>query len=206
MRPIDVNFDKYYLYDELTSYLHRYAEIYPQFASLESIGKSFEGRDIWAMTITNRATGSPDEKPAMYVDGNIHAGEVTGSIAALYLINHLLSQYANDPVVRKLLDTRTFYILPRINPDGAELYLTSPIQLRSSVRPFPDHRKDEDPPGLHAEDFDGNGQILLMRIRDDKRGAWKVDQEDARLMVERSPLDMEGPFYHIYTEGVIRGR
>lgn len=204
MRPLTIGFDKYYLYEELTRFLQEYAQKYPDFSSLESIGRSHEGRDIWAMTITNKATGPAHEKPAMYVDGNIHAGEVTGSIAALYLIDYLLSQYGSDPVVTKLLDTRAFCILPRINPDGAELYLTTPTLLRSSVRPYPDHRKDEDPPGLHAEDFDGNGHILLMRIRDDKRGAWKIDPEDSRLMVERSPLDMEGPFYHIYTEGVIK--
>lgn len=201
---IDINFDKYYLYAELTAYLEQYAAKYPQFIRLESMGKSFEQRDVWVTTVTNFATGSPDSKPAMYVDGNIHAGEVTGSVACLYLIDYLLSGYGNDASITKLLDSRTFYIVPRVNPDGAEKYLTTPVMLRSSVRPFPDHRKDEDPPGLHAEDVDGDGRILYMRLRDDKRGAWKIDSTDARLMVQRSPLDIEGPFYHIYTEGVLR--
>ena len=163
----DVKFDKYYLYDELTAYLRQYVETYPELMALKSVGKSFEGRDVWAATLTNSATGSADNKPAMYVDGNIHAGEVTGSVACLYLIDHLLTQYGVDPAVTKLLDTRTFYILPRINPDGAEKYLTTPAMLRSSVRPYPDYRKDEDPPGLHAEDIDGNGKILFMRLRDE---------------------------------------
>jgi len=201
---VDIKFDKYYLYEELTAYLHQHAESYPALMRLESIGKSFEGRDVWAATITNYATGNPEDKPAMYVDGNIHAGEVTGSIACLYLVDYLLTQYGVNPSVTKLLDTRTFYILPRINPDGAEKYLTTPLMLRSSVRPFPDYRKDEDPQGLHVEDVDGDGRILLMRIQDDKRGAWKADAEDGRLMIERSPLDCTGPFYHIYTEGVLR--
>jgi murein tripeptide amidase MpaA len=200
----EVKFDHYFPYQELTDYLRQYATAYPQLATLESIGQSYEGRDVWALTVTNQATGSADSKPAMYIDGNIHAGEVTGSIACMYLIDYLLGRFPEDPVVKKLLDTRTFYILPRVNPDGAELYLTSPTMLRSSVRSYPDWRKDEDPAGLHAEDIDGDGEILLMRVRDDAHGAWKVDAEDDRVLVERSPLDLSGPFYHVFSEGMLR--
>ncbi len=191
--------DKYLLYDEINELMHSWQENYPNLITVETIGQSYEGRDVWALTITNKNTGSPDTKPAMYVDANIHAGEVTGSMAALHLAEYLLTT-ENDKI-KKLLDTRTFYILPRINPDGAELYLTTPTLLRSSVRPFPDFRKDEDPAGLHAFDINGDGRIQLMRIRDDQHGAWKISSEDPRAMVERSPLDLEGPFYHIYTEG-----
>lgn len=201
---VDIGFDRYYKYAELTDVLGRYAQEYPGFVSLDSIGKSYEGRDIWVMKITNSATGRHEDKPAMYVDANIHAGEVTGSMAALYLIDYLLSNYPSDRLVKRLLDAYTFYVLPRINPDGAELYLTTPTLLRSSVRPFPDYRKSEDPPGLHAEDINGDGKILLMRLRDDLRGTWKPDPEDKRLMIERQPLDREGPFFHVYSEGSVR--
>jgi len=201
MKSPKLSFNKYLLYDEVTVLLHQWASDYPQLAQLESIGKSFEGRDVWAMTVTNSATGAPESKPAMYVDGNIHAGEVTGSMAALHLIYTLLT--SDDPKVKKLLDTRTYYVLPRINPDGAELYLTTPTHLRSSVRPYPDYRKDEDPAGLHAADIDNDGQIQLMRIRDDKHGSWKISKQDARMMEERTPLDLDGPFFNIYTEGLI---
>ncbi len=201
---VDIAFDRYYKYDELTSLLQHYAGAYPDFTSLGSIGKSFEGRDVWVMTVTNSATGEHSDKPALYVDANIHAGEVTGSVAALYLIDHLLKGYPTDPLIKRLLDYYTFYVLPRINPDGAELYLTTPTLLRSSVRPFPDYRKSEDPPGLHIEDVDGDGKILLMRVRDDLRGTWKLDREDPRLMVERQPLDQQGPFFHVYSEGLVR--
>ncbi|MGE5653073.1 MAG: M14 family metallopeptidase [Bacillota bacterium] len=199
-----ITYDHYYRYDELASHLKALVEAYPQFLSMESIGKSFEGRDVWAVTMTNRATGPAELKPAMYVDGNIHAGEVTGSIACVYLIDHLVKSYETDPKARKLLDTRTFYVLPRVNPDGAELYLTTPTMLRSSVRIYPDWRHDENPPGLHAEDLDGDGDVLSMRIRDDARGAWKICADDPRLMVQRTPLDLEGPFYHIFSEGTLR--
>ena len=204
MSKVAVEFNQYYTYDELTGILQQYVQHYPDFCSLESIGKSHEGRDVWAVTLTNRATGAAADKPAMYVDGNIHAGEVTGSMACLYLIDHLLRNYDSDPRLKKILDTRTFYILPRVNPDGAELYLTTPTQLRSSVRPYPDWRQDEDPPGLYPEDINADGLILQMRIRDDAHGSWKVDPVDDRLLLPRSPWDLPGPFYHVVTEGVLR--
>jgi len=204
LSQVKVEFNQYYTYDRLTEFLRAYAAHYPEFCTLSSIGKSYEGRDVWAVTLTNQATGPANSKPAMYIDGNIHAGEVTASMACLYLIDYLLNNYTSNRHVKKLLDDRTFYIIPRANPDGAELYLTTPTMLRSSVRPYPDWRLQEDPPGLYPEDVDGDGKILQMRIRDDARGAWKIDPVDDRLMVARTPRDLEGPFYHVVTEGVLR--
>lgn len=200
---VDIGFDKYLTYSEVTDYLKKTAGAYPHLASLESAGKSYEGRDIWALTVTNIKTGSASRKPAIYVDGNIHAGEVTGCMVALYLIDFLVDNYGRDEEVTRLLDTRTFYVLPRVNPDGAELYLTTPALLRSSVRPWPEEDVDE-LPGLHRADVDGDGMILQMRVRDDNKGEWKVSEKDPRLMVPRRPGEWKGPFYRVYPEGFIR--
>lgn len=198
---LELRFDHFYRYDELKAFLDQAVADYPGFCSLSSIGKSYEGRDLWCLTVTNPATGPAAEKPAMYIDGNIHAGEVTGSHVCLYTIRHLLARYGSDPEVTKLLDTRAFYILPRVNPDGAELYLTTPAMLRSSVRPYPDEEQKE---GLRAEDVNGDGMILQMRV-EDPAGPWKVSQKDPRLMVLRAPDDDEGVCYRIYPEGKIYG-
>ena len=198
-----MSFDRYYTHDELTGWLETREREHPDLIRLESIGTSYEGRDVWAVTVTDRSAGEPEHKPGFYADGNIHAGEVTASMTCLYLIDYLVSNRSRDPRVEKLLRTRTFYIIPRANPDGAEKYLTTPELLRSSVRVYPEYRRDEDPPGLHAMDIDGDGQILLMRVADNERGAWKVDIDDPRLMVERMPSDLDGPFYHVYSEGMV---
>lgn len=198
---LDLEFDHFYLYDEVKAFLDQAAAGYPSLCSLASIGRSYEGRDIWCLTITNSATGPAQDKPAMYIDGNIHAGEVTASHVCLYTIRHLLEGYGKDPEVTKLLDSRAFYILPRINPDGAELYLTTPAMLRSSVRPYPE---EEEKDGLRLEDVNGDGMILQMRI-EDPNGPWKVSAKDPRLMILRAPDDDEGTFYRIYPEGRIYG-
>jgi murein tripeptide amidase MpaA len=200
---VSMSFDKYVTFLELTDYLQETAREYPGLSSLESAGKSYEGRDIWAMTLTNWATGEPDKKPAIYIDGNIHAGEVTGSAVALYLIHYLVTNFGLDDEVTHLMNTRTFYVLPRVNPDGAELYLTSPTALRSSVRVWPDEEIC-DLPGLHRADVNGDGKILQMRVRDDQKGEWKVSQKDPRLMIPRRPGERKGPFYRFYPEGFIK--
>jgi murein tripeptide amidase MpaA len=91
--PAEVSYDRWYRYDELTELLRSWAEESPGLMRLESIGKSFEGRDIWLATVTNFESGPDLEKPAFLVEANIHAIEVTGSTAALHLLHRLLSGY-----------------------------------------------------------------------------------------------------------------
>ena len=181
-----VRFDKFYKYDELTAILKAWESEHPDRFKLASIGKSFEGRDIWLATVTHFATGPDTDKPAFLIEANIHATEVTGCTAALHLINKLLTQYGVEEKVTRVMDTRAFYIIPRLNPDGAELALADrPKFIRSSVRPYP--RTDQQD-GLIEEDLDGDGRILLMRVRD-PNGAWKPYPGDPRLLVPREPDD-----------------
>jgi murein tripeptide amidase MpaA len=194
-----VRFDTYYRYEELTRILHAYAEECPQLVRLESIGKSYEGRDIWLLTVTNFATGSAEEKPALWVDGNIHASEVSPSSACLYLIHRLTREYGSNEKITRCLDTRAFYICPRVNPDGAEWALADkPKIIRSSTRPYP---YDEDPiGGLVVEDIDGDGRMLMMRIPD-PNGNWKKHPDEPRLMIRRDPDETGGEYYRILPEG-----
>lgn len=194
-----VRFDAYYRYDELTRILHAFAEEYPQLVRIESIGKSYEGRDIWLLTLTNFATGPAEEKPALWVDGNIHASEVSPSSACLYLIHRLTREYGSHEKITRCLDTRAFYVCPRVNPDGAEWALADkPKIIRSSTRPYP---YDEDPiGGLVTEDIDGDGRMLMMRIPD-PNGNWKKHPDEPRLMIRRDPDEVGGEYYRILPEG-----
>ena len=113
-----LKFDHYYLHGELTETLKQLASEYPSLAKLTSAGKSVEGRDIWVMEITDSGTGPPEGKPAVWIDGNTHAGEPLGSMVCLKTISHLLSSYGEDPGITELLGNTTFYVLPRVDPDG----------------------------------------------------------------------------------------
>ena len=182
-----IAFNRFYRYTAFTRLLKTLVEEHPNLLRLESIGKSHEGRDVWLVTATNFASGPDIEKPALWVDGNLHASEVAGSMAALYFINTLVTRYGQDAEVTAALDTRAFYIVPRVNPDGAEWALADkPKIIRSSTRPYP---YDEEPvEGLLQEDIDGDGRILTMRIPD-PNGAWKTHPDDPRLMVRRDPVE-----------------
>jgi murein tripeptide amidase MpaA len=197
-----LRFDTLYTYDELTTALHTLAGQRPDLLALEVIGRSHEGRDIVLATVTNGETGPHHEKPAVWVDANIHATEITGSTAALHLLHRLVTAYGTDDKVTRALDTRTFYVVPRVNPDGVELALADPpTYLRSSTRRWP---RTDDADGLVHEDLDGDGRILTMRVVD-PNGAWKVSDADARLLVPRRPDDPPGArSYRLLPEGRIR--
>ncbi len=208
---LDIRFDTYYNYADLTERLYFLVAAYPHLLALESIGKSHEGRDVWCVTATNTATGSAQDKPAFWCDGNIHATEVSASSACLYLLHKLATQYDQDATVTHALDTRAYYVVPRVNPDGAELFFApNPRYLRSSTRPYP---YDEEPlDGLKPDDIDGDGRLLQMRIPD-PNGPWKSHPEHPRLLIRRDPVEIAleppseqeagGTYYRILPEGVL---
>ncbi len=137
-----IAFDRFYRYADLTDLLQAFAREYPQLVAVESIGKSHEGRDIWVATVTNAATGPAADKPAFWVDGNIHATEVAASARTCTSCTRWSRGTARDADVTRALDTRAFYVCPRINPDGAEWALADqPKWIRSSTRPYPHGRR-----------------------------------------------------------------
>ena len=162
-------FDHILRYDELTALLHDWASARPGLLEVGSIGVTPEGRELWFVTITNRATGPGTEKPALLVDGNMHALEWTGGVAALNFIWTLLRDYGRDERVTRLVDTRCLYVLPRLSPDGVEATLQEGRIIRSVAR----RGAGEPPaPGLRMRDVDGDGRIVYMRFRD-PNGPWK---------------------------------
>ncbi len=197
-----MDFNRYFSNADLESSLREWATAFPKILKLTQLGKSYEKRPIWLLTITNQRTGDDREKPAIWIDANIHATEVAGTTTAMMLAHTLLSGFGSDERLTRLLKTTTFYIAPRLNPDGAELALAdTPRYVRSGVRPYPYRDKDE---GLHEEDIDGDGRILQMRIPD-PNGDLKISSLDPRLMEKRLPYEQGGQYYRVLTEGLIDG-
>jgi hypothetical protein len=195
-----VDWNRYYSSNETARIMYSYARHYPDLARVYPIGTSYMGERLLMMEVTNRSTGPADEKPALYVDGNIHSGELTGSAVTLYLMGQLLDGYGTDPRITELVDTRTFYLRPKFNPDGADLALLQDVSLRSTVHPRDndgDGEADEDP----GEDLNGDGAITRMRIPDPE-GTMRKSDEDPRVMVRRGPDDNTGPFYRVVGEGI----
>lgn len=176
-----VDWNRYHTSGEAEQILRELHTLYPGLTELYSIGESLEGRKLWVMEVTAKATGPASEKPALYLDGGIHSAEFTGSEVALYVLGQLLTRYGQDPEVTGLLESHAFYIRPKFNPDGADLALIHDQALRSTVRPWDedeDGAADEDP----AEDLDGDGWITNMRIPD-PQGDWYAHPRDERVMI-----------------------
>ena len=200
-----MNFNHYFTNDEIEQALKNWETNYPNLVKVTQIGSSHEGRPIWLLTLTNQATGTAGEKPALWIDGNIHATELTGATAALYIAHTLLNGYTQNehpenPRITRLIDNFAFYILPRVNPDGAAWAMgPNPRFVRSGVRSYPWEEKDE---GIHAQDIDNDGRILQMRIPD-PNGDWKVSSLDPRLMEKRAIDDTGSMYYRLLPEGML---
>ncbi len=198
-----MRFDRFPRYDELTEWLHTLAARSDGLLTLTTIGRSYEGRELWLATVTDPATGPHDEKPALWIDANIHATELTAGVAAIHLLHTLVEQFGDDPQITRLLARRTVYVVPRVNPDGAEQALAElPRVVRSTVRPWP---RSEQLDGWVEEDVDRDGRLLQLRI-EDPNGSWKPLPANPRLLVAREPDDLgTGPYYRLLREGRVIG-
>jgi murein tripeptide amidase MpaA len=200
-----MNFNHYFTNEEVEQTLKDWEITYPNIVKVSQIGSSHEDHPIWLLTLTNLATGTASEKPALWIDGNIHATELTGTTAALYIAYALINGYTQNGSpdhtrITRLLDTCAFYIVPRVNPDGAAWALApNPRFVRSGVRPYPWEEKEE---GIHAQDIDNDGRIVQMRIPD-PNGDWKVSSLDPRLMEKRGIDDNGSVYFRLLPEGIL---
>jgi Zinc carboxypeptidase len=199
---VPLRFDHYYTYEQVGEALRALHAAYPQLTTLEVVGKSEEGREIWAMTVNNPRTGAALDKPGVYADGNIHGNEIQASEVCLALLNRLLTGYGQNEEITRLVDRNAYYVIPTVNVDGRYHFFHDPNDPNSSRSfriPKDDDRDglvDEDP----ADDLDGDGNICMMRKKD-PFGQYKTDPEDPRLMVRVKPGE-KGEWTLLGEEGI----
>lgn len=198
---VAISWNRYNDHAGITDICKKIAAAWPQLAKLESIGKSYNGRDIWCLTITDFKKGDAAKKPGMYIDGNIHSNEVQGSEFALYTAWYLTESFGDTKFIQELLADKVFYIVPTINPDGRDSYFHAPNTAhspRSGVLPV-----DNDRDGLTDEDgyddLDGDNEILIMR-RKNPNGRYRIDPSDSRRMIQVGP-DEKGDYEILGQEG-----
>ena len=192
------DFYHYYTYEELTRFLEDMHQAFPHLTTLEPLATSDMGREVWMFIINNPETGKPEDKPGFFLN-QIHSSEVIASMSCCYTIWYLLDHFGKDPDITRIVDSVVWYIVPRLDVDGAEAYLTG---KPAGEDPHPedqdgDFRYDEDPP----EDVDGDGHIVQMRQRDPK-GEWKISPKNTRLMVRKGPDEFGGTYFKMYSEGL----
>jgi hypothetical protein len=102
---------------EMEKTLKDLAERYPDITSLYSIGKTYRGRDIWCLEITDNP-GVDEGEPGVFYMGLHHAREWPTLEICLYIAEKLTSDYKEDPEVRDVVDNRRLWLVPCVNPDG----------------------------------------------------------------------------------------
>jgi hypothetical protein len=199
---VEIAWNRYYDHSGIGEICSKLAKAHPNLIQKSSIGTSVQGRELFLLTVTNFKKGDPENKPAMYIDGNIHSNEVQGSEVALYTAWYLAENYGAVEWITNLVDNKTFYIVPTINPDARDYYIhegNTPHSPRSGMLP-----RDDDGDGLFDEDpmddLDGDGHIVRMR-RANPNGRWKAHSDDPRLMVQAEP-DEKGDYDLLGWEGI----
>jgi len=109
----------YHNYATLTDELNIYAETYPEICRLYTVGQSVQGRELWAILITDNPDDEEDEPEFKYVS-TMHGNEPLGTEMCLYFIDLLLTEYGTDERITNLVDSTAIWIVPLMSPDGLE--------------------------------------------------------------------------------------
>ncbi len=196
---VQTSWNKYYTYQGITDLCTRLAKAYPDLLKMESIGKSYQGRDIIVLTVSDRKAGDPDTKPGYWIDGNIHSIEIQGTEMAMYTAWYLCEMYNDNAFIKQLLIDKTFYIAPTINPDSREYFTSIGVPPRSGLAP-----RDNDRDGLYDEDgYDdlNNDRNISQMRRKSPDGKYKPDPKDPRRMVRVEPGET-GEYEMLGYEGI----
>ncbi|NCG33072.1 MAG: peptidase M14 [Proteobacteria bacterium] len=198
---LDLTWDRWLDHDEIGERMQLMQRTWPEFLTLESIGESYGGREMWLMTINNPRTGAESSKAGMFIEANVHGNEIQGAEVALYTIWYLMENYDSIDEVKRLVDERVFHILPTVNPDGRDYFLdgtgsgarTGHIPVDSDG----DGLTDEDGPN----DLNGNGVIEQIRKYVPGQGTFRLDPTDSRFMQPVAPGET-GAWELLGSEGI----
>ena len=199
---VTISFNRYYTAEGLGALAQQLADAHPDLITLQSIGKSYEGRDIWCLTVTDQSTGSDLDKPGFYIDGNIHSNEIQGGEFGIYTAWYLAESFGQNTFITNLLKEKVFYIVPTINPDARNAYMRDPNTAntpRSGMIPVDDDRDglyDED----GYEDLNGDGEVTQMR-RKTPYGKYIIDPMHPNRMI-RVEGDQRGTHEILGSEGI----
>ena len=128
----------YHSYTEVAAEAAEVAAAHPSIVSRFSIGKSYQGRDIWAVKVSDNVTTDEDEPEVMF-DGTHHADEHMATEMTLHILHWLVDGYGTDPRITSIVDSREIWIVFVVNPDGAEFDISGGRfhQWRKNRQPTP---------------------------------------------------------------------
>ena len=179
-----LRFDHFRDWTTMLAEMDELEKAFPTLFTVVEIGRSSLGLPIVVGILDQRSTGAELDKPAMYIDGNIHGNEVQAGETVLYSAWYLLEHYGKNDAITQLVDRSVFYFVPSVNPDGRQNWfdkLNTSHSARTGQLPTDDDRDgvcDEDGP----DDLNGDGSVGQM---------WRRDPTGAYRPSEQNPNEME---------------
>jgi carboxypeptidase T len=132
----------YHSYNEMTDLFIQLSEEYSDIMSLESLGVTFEGRDIWLVKLSDHVEVD-EEEPEVFLIGAHHGNEKPSYEVLIYFIQHMVGNYSK----------------PNTDDDGDGMVNEDPID---GVDNDEDGLIDEDPSEDRVREVLNSTEIYLM--------------------------------------------
>ncbi len=137
-------------YDRISAELEALNREYPSICALHSIGKTYEGRDIWALKISDNPDVEEKDEPDVLIMGGHHAKELISAVVPLMFAQSILENYSKDPEIRHIVNSTEIWIVPVVNPDGYQYAWEGHTGWRKNRRPI-DLNGDGIPEGIGVD-------------------------------------------------------
>jgi len=186
--------------DQLTAHIQQLANSNPTLIRIQPVVKSIGSRDVWFLELGSGSDEQRRTRPAFLLVAGIEGNDLVGTVGAVAWTERLVNGFENDASIKRLLETTTIYIFPRLNPDAIEQFFLKPThETTVSRRPTDDDHDglgDEDRP----EDLNGDGLVTSMRIQDPE-GEYILDPVEPRLLMKADKSKGEVGAWRLLTEG-----
>ncbi len=184
----------------LAAQLKEIAKAHKQIFRFESAAASPGKNDVWRAELGASREEDRARRPAMLVVAGIEGNDLAGTASVMAWMESLAKAYGTDEKIKKLLDSTTIYVWPRVNPDAVKHFFAKPrIESATNDQPF-----DEDHDGLvdedGPEDLNGDGLITWMRV-EDPEGEFIIDPKESRLLLKADRLKGERGAWKYLAEG-----
>jgi len=129
-------YNRYLSLDSINTYLRNFATTYPNICVLDSLGLSYENRQMYGIKISDNPSMSEPEEPGIFFCGLHHAREWATIVTCLSIADSFLRAYSTSPEIQSLINNHEIWIFPVINPDGYFYDYPSQRSWRKNRQPF----------------------------------------------------------------------
>jgi carboxypeptidase T len=135
-----IGYGGYHTYGTLTAELDSIAAARPDQVAVSSYGRSAQGRPLPLVKISDAVRTDSDEPEVLFSCAQ-HAREHLTVEMCLHIVRRLAQGYGTDPVITQLVKSREIWVLPMVNPDGAEYDISTGLFAlwRKNRQPTPDN-------------------------------------------------------------------